>query len=61
MGSSMTCKQQYCCGDRYNCTGPENPPRQYYEDHRHEWVIWPETDGLEQKCMKCGSYRSTPK
>jgi hypothetical protein len=26
MGSSMTCKQQYCCGNRYNCTGPEDPP-----------------------------------
>lgn len=26
MGSSMTCKEQYCCGNRYNCTGPEDPP-----------------------------------
>lgn len=26
----------------------------------HAWVIWPETDGLEQKCLKCDAYRSTP-
>lgn len=26
MGSSMDCKQQYCCGSRHNCTGPEDPP-----------------------------------
>ena len=22
MGSSMTCKQEFCCGDMRNCTGP---------------------------------------
>ncbi len=22
MGSSMTCKQQYCCGNMRDCTGP---------------------------------------
>lgn len=26
MGSVATCKQQYCCGNRLNCTGPEDPP-----------------------------------
>lgn len=26
----------------------------------HDWQIWPETDGQEQKCMKCGAYRRTP-
>lgn len=28
--------------------------------HPCNWVIWPETDGLEQKCLKCGKYRKTP-
>lgn len=27
----------------------------------HDWRIWPETDGQEQKCMRCGAYRKTPK
>lgn len=27
----------------------------------HDWQIWPETDGQEQRCMKCGQYRKTPK
>ncbi len=27
----------------------------------HDWKVWPETDGQEQKCMKCGAYRRTPK
>jgi hypothetical protein len=26
----------------------------------HEWRIWPETDGQEQRCVKCGIYRRTP-
>lgn len=26
----------------------------------HDWKVWPETDGLEQRCMKCGAYRRTP-
>jgi hypothetical protein len=25
----------------------------------HHWQIWPETDGQEQRCMKCGQYRKT--
>lgn len=29
MGGSMTCKQQYCCGDMRHCTGPESSS--YYE------------------------------
>lgn len=28
--------------------------------HKHDWVIWPETDGQEQKCLGCGGYRKTP-
>lgn len=27
---------------------------------KHDWHIWPETDGLEQRCSKCGEYRRTP-
>jgi hypothetical protein len=27
---------------------------------QHDWKIWPETDGQEQRCMKCGEYRRTP-
>jgi len=27
----------------------------------HDWKIWPETDGKEQRCMKCGAYRATPR
>lgn len=30
------------------------------EPHIHEWAIWPETDGLEQRCRTCGEYRRTP-
>ena len=30
------------------------------EGCEHDWQIWPETDGQEQRCMKCGSYRRTP-
>ena len=30
------------------------------QDCQHDWHIWPETDGLEQKCSKCGKYRNTP-
>lgn len=30
------------------------------ESCAHEWAIWPETDGLEQRCRKCGAYRPTP-
>ena len=26
----------------------------------HDWVIWPETDGQKQRCMKCGHFRATP-
>jgi hypothetical protein len=26
----------------------------------HDWKIWPETDGQDQRCMKCGEYRRTP-
>ena len=26
----------------------------------HEWVITPATDGLEQECRKCNSWRHTP-
>lgn len=26
----------------------------------HDWHIWPETDGQEQRCAKCGAYRQTP-
>lgn len=26
----------------------------------HEWIIWPETDGGQQKCGRCGSFRATP-
>lgn len=29
-------------------------------DHEHEWTIWPETDGLEQKCILCNKFRVTP-
>lgn len=29
-------------------------------EHTHAWVIWPETDGQEQKCLGCGDYRKTP-
>lgn len=28
---------------------------------KHNWQIWPETDGQEQRCMKCGEYRKTPR
>lgn len=28
-------------------------------DCDHDWQIWPETDGQEQRCMKCGKYRKT--
>jgi hypothetical protein len=27
----------------------------------HDWKIWPETDGQNQRCMKCGQYRDTPR
>lgn len=26
----------------------------------HDWRIWPETDGYEQRCSKCNAYRNTP-
>ena len=26
----------------------------------HDWHIWPETDGLEQRCSVCHQYRTTP-
>lgn len=26
----------------------------------HDWRIWPETDGNEQRCIKCNEYRTTP-
>lgn len=26
----------------------------------NKWVIWPETDGLEQRCECCGAFRTTP-
>lgn len=26
----------------------------------HDWHIWPETDGQEQRCLKCKAYRRTP-
>lgn len=26
----------------------------------HDWMVWPETDGQSQRCMKCGAYRNTP-
>lgn len=26
----------------------------------HDWRIWPETDGYEQRCSKCKAYRNTP-
>jgi len=26
----------------------------------HDWKIWPETDGQNQRCMMCGIYRETP-
>ena len=26
----------------------------------HDWAIWPETDGMEQRCRKCGELRVTP-
>lgn len=34
-------------------TGPK-------EGCEHDWRIWPETDGQEQRCWRCGSYRPTP-
>ncbi len=33
MGSVMTCKQQYCCGDRRNCTGPYEPPTRTTDEY----------------------------
>lgn len=27
----------------------------------HDWKVWPETDGQEQRCMVCNAYRKTPK
>ncbi len=32
MGSSMTCKQQYCCGNMRDCTGPEDTPTPSMDD-----------------------------
>jgi hypothetical protein len=26
----------------------------------HDWHIWPETDGLEQRCAVCFDFRETP-
>lgn len=33
-----------------------------YEPHpgEHDWHIWPETDGMEQRCSECGIFRKTP-
>lgn len=30
------------------------------EANECDWQVWPETDGLEQRCMVCGKYRKTP-
>lgn len=30
------------------------------DDCKHKWVIWPETDGQEERCLNCGAYRATP-
>jgi hypothetical protein len=27
---------------------------------KHDWAIWPETDGLVQRCRITGEYRDTP-
>jgi hypothetical protein len=31
------------------------------EQCSHDWRIWPETDGQEQRCSKCCAYRRTPR
>lgn len=36
------------------------PPAQPQNECKHNWVIWPETDGLEQQCSLCKTYRATP-
>jgi len=40
MGSSMTCKQQYCCGNLRDCTGPDksipSPPMRTTEQYEKD-------------------------
>lgn len=38
----------------------KNDPDRVIIACEHDWQIWPETDGLEQRCSRCGAYRPTP-
>jgi len=47
-------KIEYSSCDNPNCT------KVNIFSCKHRWAIWPETDGLQEKCLSCGAFRATP-